>query len=143
MSAQRTPYTLQVCAPPSGALSARLNFLYSRKYLLMVPVHSPRSSKSCYPRSGKARLHSSIGTQLIVIINPGPLPRCRASPWYWCCLLHSRVNLTRLLGLSFSVLPPTKPPGSLKNIYKQLATDFPGFVAPNTGYTEFLYPPDS
>ncbi|KAF9481716.1 uracil-DNA glycosylase [Pholiota conissans] len=36
-------------------------------------------------------------------------------------------------GLSFSVLPPTKPPGSLKNIYKQLETDFPGFKAPKTG----------
>ncbi|KAF8971439.1 uracil-DNA glycosylase-like protein [Flammula alnicola] len=36
-------------------------------------------------------------------------------------------------GLSFSVLPPMKPPGSLKNIYKQLATDFPGFKAPKTG----------
>ncbi|KIM48328.1 hypothetical protein M413DRAFT_440049 [Hebeloma cylindrosporum] len=32
-------------------------------------------------------------------------------------------------GLSFSVLPPTKPPGSLKNIYKQLEADFPGFKA--------------
>ncbi|KAJ2928951.1 hypothetical protein H1R20_g8130, partial [Candolleomyces eurysporus] len=33
-------------------------------------------------------------------------------------------------GLSFSVLPPTKPPASLRNIYKQLAEDFPGFVPP-------------
>ncbi|KDR84857.1 hypothetical protein GALMADRAFT_217936 [Galerina marginata CBS 339.88] len=36
-------------------------------------------------------------------------------------------------GLSFSVLPPTRPPPSLKNIYKQLETDFPGFKAPKTG----------
>lgn len=35
-------------------------------------------------------------------------------------------------GLSFSVLPPTKPPGSLRNIYKQLETDFPGFVPSKT-----------
>ena len=37
-------------------------------------------------------------------------------------------------GLAFSVLPPTKPPGSLKNMYKQLARDVPGFVPPTTGY---------
>ncbi|KAN0075426.1 Uracil-DNA glycosylase-like protein [Tylopilus felleus] len=36
-------------------------------------------------------------------------------------------------GLSFSVLPPTKLPGSLKNIYKQLANDIPGFSPPQTG----------
>ncbi|KAJ3513054.1 hypothetical protein NLJ89_g3158 [Agrocybe chaxingu] len=36
-------------------------------------------------------------------------------------------------GLSFSVLPPTKPPGSLKNIYKQLETDIPTFKAPQFG----------
>lgn len=36
-------------------------------------------------------------------------------------------------GLSFSVLPPTKPPGSLKNIYKQIATDVPTFAAPTSG----------
>ncbi|KAK7035748.1 uracil-DNA glycosylase [Favolaschia claudopus] len=36
-------------------------------------------------------------------------------------------------GLSFSVLPPTKPPGSLKNIYKQLKADYPDFVPPTTG----------
>ncbi|KAG9318196.1 uracil-DNA glycosylase-like protein [Chiua virens] len=36
-------------------------------------------------------------------------------------------------GLSFSVLPPTKLPGSLKNIYKQLSNDIPGFSPPKTG----------
>ncbi|KAJ7063513.1 uracil-DNA glycosylase-like protein [Mycena amicta] len=36
-------------------------------------------------------------------------------------------------GLSFSVLPPTKVPGSLKNIYKQIKTDYPAFVPPTTG----------
>ncbi|KAF9234024.1 uracil-DNA glycosylase-like protein [Melanogaster broomeanus] len=36
-------------------------------------------------------------------------------------------------GLSFSVLPPTKLPGSLKNIYKQLSNDIPSFEAPETG----------
>ncbi|KAF9535481.1 uracil-DNA glycosylase-like protein [Crepidotus variabilis] len=36
-------------------------------------------------------------------------------------------------GLSFSVLPPCRPPPSLKNIYKQLATDIPGFKIPQTG----------
>ncbi|KAG6911439.1 hypothetical protein DXG01_014513 [Tephrocybe rancida] len=42
-------------------------------------------------------------------------------------------NVGQAHGLSFSVLPPTKPPGSLKNIYKQLALDYPEFVAPSTG----------
>ncbi|KAL1715238.1 uracil-DNA glycosylase-like protein [Schizophyllum commune] len=32
--------------------------------------------------------------------------------------------------LSFSVLPPTKLPGSLRNIYKQLQQDFPEFSPP-------------
>ncbi|KAF7305139.1 Uracil-DNA glycosylase [Mycena kentingensis (nom. inval.)] len=36
-------------------------------------------------------------------------------------------------GLSFSVLPPTKVPGSLRNIYKQIQTDYPSFVPPTTG----------
>jgi uracil-DNA glycosylase len=36
-------------------------------------------------------------------------------------------------GLAFSVLPPTKPPPSLKNIYKQLASDIPDFVVPQSG----------
>ncbi|KAF9265774.1 uracil-DNA glycosylase [Marasmius fiardii PR-910] len=35
-------------------------------------------------------------------------------------------------GLSFSVLPPTKVPGSLRNIYKQIAADVPAFVIPKT-----------
>ena len=37
------------------------------------------------------------------------------------------------LGLSFSVLPPTKLPGSLKNIYKQLSLDVPQFKSPANG----------
>jgi len=36
-------------------------------------------------------------------------------------------------GLAFSVLPPTKTPPSLKNIYKQVASDIPGFKIPNHG----------
>ncbi|EKM83489.1 hypothetical protein AGABI1DRAFT_32274 [Agaricus bisporus var. burnettii JB137-S8] len=36
-------------------------------------------------------------------------------------------------GLSFSVLPPTKPPGSLRNIYKQLSQDITGFTIPTSG----------
>ncbi|KAJ6500563.1 uracil-DNA glycosylase-like protein [Mycena sanguinolenta] len=36
-------------------------------------------------------------------------------------------------GLSFSVLPPTKPPGSLKNIYKELKAEYPDFVPPTSG----------
>lgn len=35
--------------------------------------------------------------------------------------------------MSFSVLPPTKTPPSLKNIYKQVASDIPGFAIPNHG----------
>ncbi|KAL0070582.1 uracil DNA glycosylase [Marasmius tenuissimus] len=41
-------------------------------------------------------------------------------------------NVGQAHGLSFSVLPPTKPPGSLKNIYKQIAADVPSFVIPKT-----------
>jgi len=42
-------------------------------------------------------------------------------------------NVGQAHGLSFSVLPPTKPPGSLKNIYKQLTLDYPGFIPPTSG----------
>jgi len=37
-------------------------------------------------------------------------------------------------GLSFSVLPPTKPPPSLVNIYKEMARTIPDFVIPKSGY---------
>lgn len=37
-------------------------------------------------------------------------------------------------GLSFSVLPPTRPPPSLVNIYKEMARTIPGFVIPKSGY---------
>jgi uracil-DNA glycosylase len=36
-------------------------------------------------------------------------------------------------GLSFSVQKGITPPPSLKNIYKELQTDIPGFVIPQTG----------
>lgn len=39
-------------------------------------------------------------------------------------------------GLSFSVLPGNKIPPSLRNIYKELATDIEGFVAPEHGCLE-------
>ncbi|KAF5386821.1 hypothetical protein D9615_001621 [Tricholomella constricta] len=42
-------------------------------------------------------------------------------------------NVGQAHGLSFSVLPPTKPPGSLKNIYKQLTLDYPTFKPPISG----------
>ncbi|KAI6110137.1 uracil-DNA glycosylase-like protein [Pisolithus croceorrhizus] len=42
-------------------------------------------------------------------------------------------NTGQAHGLSFSVLPPTKLPGSLKNIYKQLSIDVPTFKPPLTG----------
>ncbi|KAG5634573.1 hypothetical protein H0H81_001498, partial [Sphagnurus paluster] len=42
-------------------------------------------------------------------------------------------NVGQAHGLSFSVLSPTKPPGSLKNIYKQLTLDYPAFKPPTTG----------
>ncbi|KAK7049397.1 uracil DNA glycosylase [Paramarasmius palmivorus] len=41
-------------------------------------------------------------------------------------------NVGQAHGLSFSVLPPTKIPASLRNIYKQIATDIPSFVIPKT-----------
>lgn len=37
-------------------------------------------------------------------------------------------------GLCFSVLPNVKVPPSLKNMYKELATDIPGFQIPDHGY---------
>jgi uracil-DNA glycosylase len=37
-------------------------------------------------------------------------------------------------GLCFSVQPGIKPPPSLVNMYKELATDIPGFKAPDHGY---------
>ncbi|KZT28673.1 uracil-DNA glycosylase [Neolentinus lepideus HHB14362 ss-1] len=36
-------------------------------------------------------------------------------------------------GLAFSVLPPTKIPPSLRNIYKQIKTDVPSFTIPTSG----------
>lgn len=36
-------------------------------------------------------------------------------------------------GLSFSVLPPTKTPPSLRNIYAQMSQDIPGFKIPKSG----------
>lgn len=40
-------------------------------------------------------------------------------------------------GLAFSVLPEVSPlPPSLKNIYKELTSDLPGFVAPTHGYLQ-------
>ncbi|KIK37694.1 hypothetical protein CY34DRAFT_810110 [Suillus luteus UH-Slu-Lm8-n1] len=42
-------------------------------------------------------------------------------------------NVGQAHGLSFSVLPPTKLPGSLRNIYKQLASDIPEFKVPTSG----------
>ncbi|TFK45995.1 uracil-DNA glycosylase [Heliocybe sulcata] len=36
-------------------------------------------------------------------------------------------------GLAFSVLPPTKVPPSLRNIYKQIKTDVPSFSIPTSG----------
>ena len=39
-------------------------------------------------------------------------------------------------GLCFSVLPGIKPPPSLVNIYKELATDIDGFVIPEHGYLQ-------
>ncbi|KAF8131155.1 hypothetical protein EV363DRAFT_1125567, partial [Boletus edulis] len=43
-------------------------------------------------------------------------------------------------GLSFSVLPPTKLFGSLKNIYKQLASDIPAFSPSKIGSVPFRLP---
>ncbi|KAG0318579.1 hypothetical protein BGZ97_003564 [Linnemannia gamsii] len=39
-------------------------------------------------------------------------------------------------GLCFSVKKPVRPPPSLKNMFKLLETDCPGFVTPNHGYLE-------
>ncbi|MBM7454910.1 uracil-DNA glycosylase [Oceanisphaera litoralis] len=39
-------------------------------------------------------------------------------------------------GLCFSVLPGVRVPPSLRNMYKELASDIPGFQAPEHGYLE-------
>lgn len=39
-------------------------------------------------------------------------------------------------GLSFSVLPGVKTPPSLKNIYKELVNDIPGFKTPDHGHLQ-------
>ncbi|MDV2857566.1 MULTISPECIES: uracil-DNA glycosylase [Oceanimonas] len=39
-------------------------------------------------------------------------------------------------GLCFSVRPGVKVPPSLRNMYKELETDIPGFVAPDHGFLE-------
>lgn len=39
-------------------------------------------------------------------------------------------------GLCFSVKKPVRPPPSLKNMFKLLETDIPGFVTPDHGYLE-------
>ncbi|EAN78768.1 uracil-DNA glycosylase, putative [Trypanosoma equiperdum] len=45
-------------------------------------------------------------------------------------------NVGQAHGLCFSVLPGVPPPPSLINMYKELATDIPGFVAPQHGYLQ-------
>ncbi len=39
-------------------------------------------------------------------------------------------NVNQAHGLAFSVRPPTPAPPSLKNVYKALKNDYPGFAAP-------------
>lgn len=45
-------------------------------------------------------------------------------------------NLKQAHGLCFSVLPGVPIPPSLKNMYKELTTDIPGFQAPTHGYLQ-------
>ncbi|KAK7198555.1 uracil-DNA-glycosylase [Novymonas esmeraldas] len=45
-------------------------------------------------------------------------------------------NLHQAHGLCFSVLPGVPLPPSLRNMYKELATDIPGFQAPTHGYLQ-------
>ncbi|KAF8357256.1 ung-1, partial [Pristionchus pacificus] len=45
-------------------------------------------------------------------------------------------NVDQAHGLCFSVKRGVKPPPSLKNIYKELATDMEGFKAPDHGFLE-------
>ena len=39
-------------------------------------------------------------------------------------------------GMAFSVKPGIEAPPSLKNIYKELASDIPGFIIPDSGYLQ-------
>ncbi|CAG9572431.1 putative uracil-DNA-glycosylase [Leishmania major strain Friedlin] len=45
-------------------------------------------------------------------------------------------DLHQAHGLCFSVLPEVPLPPSLRNIYKELTTDIPGFQAPRHGYLQ-------
>ena len=66
----------------------------------------------------------------------------------WIRLMVSCLTVTILcydrctlfaLGLAFSVLSPTKPPPSLKNVYKQIKEDIPSFVIPSSGSATFFH----
>ena len=88
----------------------------------MVPIDTARRRQGCRDRTGK----------------PAPLVASN--------LTHPRAqdpyhDVGQAHGLSFSVLPPTKLPGSLRNIYKQLANDIPDFTPPKTGFVAFFSPP--
>lgn len=75
------------------------------------------------------------------VVYPGP-----EQVWQWT--RHTDIRDTRVVilgqdpyhgpgqahGLAFSVPPGVPPPPSLVNIYKELAADIPGFVAPGHGW---------
>lgn len=42
-------------------------------------------------------------------------------------------NFNQAHGLAFSVIPPTPPPASLRNIFIALKNDYPDFTIPKTG----------
>lgn len=54
----------------------------------------------------------------------------------------TRPNAGQAHGLCFSVQPGVKVPPSLRNIYKELTTEYPDFVAPKHGCVPFPPAPD-
>ncbi|ETN74970.1 putative uracil-DNA glycosylase [Necator americanus] len=52
------------------------------------------------------------------------------------CEKRTKTEENEAHGLSFSVKKGVPPPPSLKNIYKELSNDIPGFLIPNHGFLE-------
>ncbi|EIW85450.1 uracil-DNA glycosylase [Coniophora puteana RWD-64-598 SS2] len=97
-----------------NALSSEFNKPYFRK--LKEFLISEHKTNTIYPEASNiyswSRFTPLEGVKIVVL---------GQDPYH---------NVGQAHGLSFSVLPPTKLPGSLKNIYKQIQNDVPSFVPP-------------
>lgn len=87
------------------------------------------SVKDVYSWSRLTKLH----TVKVVIIGQDPYHQPGTYSHVFRSLRSHSVYPGQAHGLSFSVKDPVAPPPSLKNIYKQVAEDIPGFKIPKTG----------